>query len=159
MHEDVSLVEVPPQQTAMNVLLWYWKRSPSSMPDFWCPWLFQMCIVYLITHCNLQTCPFFMTDCHMWFTSHMSDTHTHTSADCQSADDVNVSRWECGATSVRFLPHLEVRLPSKSFAWCCFCRPPSLPPPISCSPWRIGVSTYQRQNAYSTQSVRAATIY
>ncbi len=49
--------------------------------------------------------------------------------------------------------HIWRCLPSKSFAGA------ASVPPISCSPWRIGVSTYQRQNAYSTQSVRAATIY
>lgn len=44
----------------------YWKRSPKdpaawlcSMLDFWWPWSLQMCVVYLITHCNLQIYPFF----------------------------------------------------------------------------------------------------
>ncbi len=109
-----------------------WKRSSKdpaarlcSAPDFWWPRLFQMCIVYLISRCDLQTYPFFLSDCQMRFTSHMSHICRLSSLN-GSVNDVNVSRCECRVTSVGSLPHLEVPA-IQVICRCCFCSPDLLP--------------------------------
>lgn len=80
-----------------------------------------MCIVYHITHCNWQTYPFFLSDCQMWFTSHMSHICRLSSLK-GSVNGVNVSQWECKVTSVGFLPHLEVPA-IQVICRSCFCFP------------------------------------
>lgn len=77
------------------------------MLELWWPWSFQMRLAYLVFHSNLQTYPFFLSDCQMWFTAHMSHICRLSSLK-GSVNDVNVSRGECRVTSVGFLPHLEV---------------------------------------------------
>lgn len=85
----------------------------------WWPWLFQICVAYLVFRSHLQTYPFFLSDCQMWFTAHMSHI-CRLSSLTGSVNDVNVSRGECGETSVGFLPHLEVPA-IRIICRCCFC--------------------------------------
>lgn len=103
-----------------------WKRSSSgpaawlcSLLELWWPWLFQICVAYLVFRSHLQTYPFFLSDCQMWFTAHMSHICRLSSLK-GSVNDVNVSRGECGETSVGFLPHLEVPA-IRIICRCCFC--------------------------------------
>lgn len=92
------------------------------MLDLWWLWLFQICIVYHITHCNWQTYPFFLSDCQMWFKLHMSHICRLSSLK-GSVNAVFVSQWECRVTSVGFLPHLEVPA-IQVICRGCFCPPP-----------------------------------
>lgn len=134
MHKDFALVEVS-LKTAVNVCFFCvmscWQQGfqlvllekvihrPSSMLELWWPWSSQLRLAYLVSHSNLQTYPFSLSDCQMWFTAHMSHI-CRLSYLKGSVNDVNVSRGECRVTSVGFLPHLEVPA-IQVICRCCFC--------------------------------------